>query len=208
LGIFMSGKSTPGNWVQQTSDASFPALKRYVESVLLKSGISPLSLETRGGENENYAESQVYLLNKLPIVEFGKVATFRLKEFDIKQEVYAAEFDWDLLLKAITKHRILFKPLPRFQVVNRDFSLLLDQGVTFESLRKLAFKTEKKLLKQVTLFDVYDGEKIQAGKKSYALSFTLLDENKTLTDKQIDKVMMQIARVFEKEFGAQVRGLS
>ncbi len=208
LGIFMSGKSTPGNWVQQSSDASFPALKRYVESVLLKSGISPLSLETRGGENENYAESQVYLLNKLPLVEFGKVATFRLKEFDIKQEVYAAEFDWDLLLKAITKHRILFKPLPRFQVVNRDFSLLLDQGVTFESLRKLAFKTEKKLLKQVFLFDVYDGEKIQAGKKSYALSFTLLDENKTLTDKQIDKVMMQIARAFEKDFGAQVRGLS
>ncbi len=208
LGIFMSGKSTPGNWVQQASDASFPALKRYVESVLLKSGISPLSMETRGGENENYAESQVYLLNEQALVEFGKVATFRLKEFDIKQEVYAAEFDWDLLLKAITKHRILFKPLPRFQVVNRDFSLLLDQGVTFESLRKLAFKTEKKLLKQVTLFDVYDGEKIQAGKKSYALSFTLLDENKTLTDKQIDKVMMQIARAFEKDFGAQVRGLS
>jgi len=208
LGVFLSGISTPGNWIQQASDASFPALKRYVDSVLLKTGISPLSLETSGGENDNYTESQVYLLDKKPLVEFGKVANFRLKEFDIKQEVYAAEFDWDLLLKAITKHRVLFKPLPRFQVVNRDFSLLLDRSVTYESLRKLAFKTEKKLLKQVKLFDVYDGEKIQAGKKSYALSFTLLDENKTLTDKQIDKVMMQIARAFEKEFGAQVRGLN
>ena len=145
-----------------------------MESVLLKTGINPLSLEIRGGENKNYAESQVYQLGERTLVEFGKVATFRLKEFDIKQEVYAAEFNWDLLLKAIAQHRILFQPLPRFQVVSRDFSLLLDRSVTFESLRKLAFKTERTLLKQVALFDVYDGDKIQAGKKSYALSFTLL----------------------------------
>ncbi len=208
MGIFMSGKSTPGNWTQKSSEASFPALKRYVESVLLKTGINPLSLETRGGENKNYEESQVWRLGEKSLVEFGKVATFLLKEFDIKQEVYAAEFNWDLLLKAITNHRILFEPLPRFQVVNRDFSILLDRAVTFESLRKLAFKTERTLLKQVALFDVYDGEKIQAGKKSYALSFTLLDENKTLTDKQIDKVMMEIAKAFEKEFGAQIRGMN
>jgi phenylalanyl-tRNA synthetase beta chain len=208
MGIFMSGSSTPGNWTQKSSVASFPVLKRYVDSVLLKTGINPLSLDTSGGVNEHFKDSQVYLSLKRPIVEFGKVATSLLKEFDIKQEVYAAEFDWDLLLEAITGHRILFRPLPRFQVVNRDFSLLLDRGVTFESLRNLAFKTEKKLLKQVTLFDVYDGDKIQAGKKSYALTFTLLDEEKTLTDKQIDKVMMDLARVFEKEFGAQVRGLS
>jgi phenylalanyl-tRNA synthetase beta chain len=208
MGIFMSGRSTPGNWIQKSADASFHALKRYVDSVLLKTGMSPLSLDTTGGADGNFEESRVYLFREKPLVEFGKVAPFLLKEFDIKQGVYAAEFDWDLLLEAITGHRILFSPLPRFQVVNRDFSLLLDRGVTFESLRKLAFKTEKKLLKQVTLFDVYDGEKIQAGKKSYALTFTLLDEDKTLTDKQIDKVMMDLARVFEKELGAQVRGLN
>ena len=208
LGIFMSGKSTPGNWTQKASEASFPALKRYVESVLLKTGLDPLSLDARGSDNENLAEGQVYLWEERPLVEFGRVAAFRLKEFDIKQDVFAAEFDWDLLLEAIGKHRILFSPLPRFQVVNRDFSLLLDRNVSFEALRKLAFKTENKLLKQVTLFDVYDGEKIQKGKKSYALSFTLLSEDKTLTDKQIDKVMMALARVFEKELGAQVRGLN
>jgi len=208
LGIFMSGKSTPGNWMQQASEASFPALKRYVESVLLKTGINPLSLESSGGKSETYTESQVYMTMDKPIVEFGKVAPSLLKLFDIKQDVYAAEFDWDLLLKAVTKHRILFKPLPRFQVVTRDFSLLLDQGVSFDSLRKLALKTEKRLLKQVALFDVYEGDKIEAGKKSYALTFTLLDEVKTLTDKQIDKVMMNLARAFEKEFGAQVRGMN
>lgn len=207
LGIYLSGKSTPGNWIQKASEASFPALKRWVESVLLKTGINPLSLDSQGGENEHFSESQVYSIGEKPLVEFGKVARGQLKAFDIKQDVYAAEFDWDLLLKAITKHRTLFKPLPRFQVVNRDFSLLLDRGVTFESLRKLALKTERKLLKRVELFDVYEGDKIEKGKKSYALSFTLLSEDKTLTDKQIDKVMMNLARSFEKEFGAQVRGL-
>ena len=111
-------------------------------------------------------------------------------------------------LYSLTKHRILFTPLPRFQVVLRDFSMVLDKQVTFESLRSLAFKTERKLLKNVTLFDVYDGEKIEKGKKSYALSFTLLDENKTLTDKQIDKVMLNLARAFERDFGAKIRGMS
>lgn len=208
LGLFMTGKSTPGNWTQKASDASFPALKRFVESILLKTGIDPLSLKTSGGEHENFSESLVYLAGDRSLVEFGKVAASRIREFDIKQEVYAAEFDWDLLVKAVSRHRIKFRPLPRFQVVNRDFSLLLDKNVTFEALRLLAFKTEKKLLKQVTLFDFYEGDKIQKGKKSYALSFTLLSEDKTLTDKQIDKVMMALARAFEKELGAQVRGLN
>ena len=131
-----------------------------------------------------------------------------LKQFDIDQPVFAAEFNWDRILKALTNYRILFTPLPRFQVVLRDFSLMLDKQVTFESLRSLAFKTERKLLKNVTLFDVYDGEKIERGKKSYALSFTLLDKDKTLTDKQIDKTMMNLARAFEKEFGAIIRGMN
>lgn len=208
MGIFMSGKSTPGNWVQKASEASFPALKRYVESVLLKTGISPQSLNITGGENESFGESQVYSLGEKALVEFGKVAPSMLKAFDIKQDVYAAEFDWDLVLEALAKHRTLFKPLPRFQVVMRDLSLLLNKSVSFESLRLLAFKTEKRLLKQVALFDVYEGDKIEAGKKSYALSFTLLSEDKTLTDKQIDKSIMAIARAYEKEFGAQVRGLN
>jgi phenylalanyl-tRNA synthetase beta chain len=207
LGIYLSGFSQTGNWVQKAETSSFYILKSHIESVLEKLGIDPFSLETRGTENPEFSEGQVYLANGKKLVEFGSVHSSLLKKFDIDQAVYAAEFNWDLVLKALAKHKILFTPLPRFQVVVRDFSMMLDKQVTLEALRKLAFKTERKLLKRVSLFDVYEGDKIEKGKKSYALSFTLLDESKTLTDKQIDKVMMNLARAFEKEYGALIRGL-
>ncbi|MCK5136322.1 MAG: phenylalanine--tRNA ligase subunit beta [Bacteroidales bacterium] len=210
MGIFLSGKSRPGNWVQETDVSSYYVLKSYVETVLVKLGINPYVLESGGQENPDFSDREVYTCRGDQIVEFGSVAPAVLKEFDIKQEVFAAEFNWDSVLKILANQRILFKQLPRFQAVIRDFSLMLDQEVTFESLRKLAFKTEKKLLKKVTLFDVYEGDKIEKGKKSYALSFTLLNEEKTLTDEQIDKidkVMEKIARAFEKELGAIVRGM-
>ncbi len=208
MGIFLSGNSQPGNWVQKPGTSSFYVLKSFVESVLVKLGIDPFLLKTAGLDNPDFSEGLVYLLNGKPLVEFGAVSSRLLKQFDIDQQVFAAEFNWDRILYTLTRHRILFSPLPRFQVVLRDFSMVLDKQVTFESLRSLAFKTERKLLKKVSLFDVYDGEKIEKGKKSYALSFTLLDENKTLTDKQIDKIMLNLARAFEREFAAKIRGLS
>jgi len=207
LGLFLSGKVRPGNWVSPAVEASYPELKTWVETVLLKLGIDPVDLESTGIENPHLREGQSYLQKDRRVVEFGRVAPSLLNMFDIKQEVFAAEFRWDLVLELISGHRILFRPLPRFQAVTRDFSLMLDRKVTFESLRKLAFQTEKKLLKKVSLFDVYEGDKIEKGKKSYALSFTLLDEDKTLTDKQIDKTMLRIARAFESELGASVRGM-
>ncbi len=207
MGLFLSGNSQPGNWIQKPAESSFHVLKSYVETVLTKLGIDPAELETAGTENPHLEEGQVYLIKNKPVVEFGRVAPGTLKQFDIKQAVFAAEFNWDLVLAALADHRILFKPLPRFQVVTRDFSLMLDRKVTFESLRTLAFRTEKKLLKKVILFDVYEGDKIEKGKKSYALSFTLLDKDKTHTDKQIDKTMLRIAKAFETELGASVRGM-
>jgi phenylalanyl-tRNA synthetase beta chain len=207
LGIFLSGNVRQGNWVQKAEKASFHHLKSYVEMILVKLGIEPTTLDCSTSPNQNFSEALVYGLKDATLVEFGQVAQKTVKEFDIKQEVFAAEFNWDLVLKALSGHRILFNPLPRFQVVTRDFSLMLDRNVTFESLRALAFRAEKKLLKNVTLFDVYEGEKIEQGKKSYALSFTLLDEDKTLTDKQIDKAMQRIARAFEDELGASIRGM-
>jgi len=188
-------------------EASFQEMRTWVETVLLKLGIDPLDLETSGIQNPNLDEGQAYLLKDRQVLEFGRIAAPVLKIFDIKQAVFAAEFNWDLVLDLLSQHRILFKPLPRFQVVTRDFSLMLDRKVTFESLRTLAFSTEKKLLKKVSLFDVYEGDKIEKGKKSYAISFTLLDEDKTLTDKQIDKAMLRIARAFESELGASIRGM-
>ncbi len=207
LGIYLSGKVQQGNWVQKPVEASFQHMKSYVEMVLIKLGIEPMTLDCTGSENPHYDEALIYLHNRTPLVEFGKVARHTMKLFDIKQQVFAAEFNWDLVLNALSGHRILFKPLSRFHVVTRDFSLALDKSVTFESLRTLAFKAEKKLLKKVTLFDVYEGDKVEKGKKSYALTFTLLDEDKTLTDKQIDKAMLRIASAFEKELGASVRGM-
>lgn len=208
MSLLLSGKSQPGNWVQTAGESSFYVLKNYLETVLVKLGIDPRTLESAAKDNPDFSEGQVYSFRDTPVVEYGSVDPALLKEFDIKQAVYAAEFNWDNVLKILADHRILFKTLPRFQVVTRDFSLMLDRKVTFESLQTLAFKTEKRLLKQVTLFDVYEGDKIEKGKKSYALTFTLLDEEKTLTDKQIDKVMLNLARAFEKEFGAVVRGMN
>ncbi len=207
MGIYLSGNVQQGNWIQKPVEASFQQLKTNVEMVLIKLGIDPMTLACKGSENPSFDEALIYLQNDSPLVEFGRVAQQTVKQFDIKQTVYAAEFNWDLVLKVLTGHRILFKPLPRFQVVTRDFSLMLDRSVTFEALRTLAFKAEKKLLKKVALFDVYEGDKIEKGKKSYALTFTLLDEDKTLTDKQIDKAMLRIAGAFEKELGASVRGM-
>ena len=208
MGIFLSGRSQPGNWVQAPGESSFYVQKSYVEKVLLKLGIDPQTLKSEGTENHDYEESQLYSFRGTPLVEFGSVAPTVLKNFDIKQAVFAAEFNWNNVLKILSDHRILFKSLPRFQVVTRDFSLMLDRTVTFESLRTLAFKTEKRLLKRVSLFDVYEGDKIEKNKKSYALTFTLLDEEKTLTDKQIDKVMLNLAKSFKREFGALVRGMN
>ncbi len=207
MGIFLSGNVQQGNWVQKPVESSFHQLKSYVETVLIKLGIDPLALDCAGSENPHFDEGLVYKYNSTLLVEFGRVAQKTVKQFDIKQQVFVAEFNWDLVLNALSGHRILFKPLSRFQVVTRDFSLMLDRKVTFESLRTLAFKAEKKLLKRVTLFDVYEGDKIEKGKKSYALTFTLLDEDKTLTDKQIDKAMLRIASAFEKELGASIRGM-
>lgn len=207
MGIFLSGNVQSANWMQKAVEASFYQLKTYVELVLTKLGIDPTDLESKATDNPGFDEGMTYLLKSTPLVEFGRIAQQKLDQFDIKQEVFAAEFDWDLVMELLASHRILFKPLPRFQVVRRDFSLMLDKQVTFESLRALAFKAEKKLLKKVTLFDVYEGDKIEKGKKSYALTFTLLDEDKTLTDKQIDKAMLRIAKAFEQELGASVRGM-
>ncbi len=208
MGIFLSGKSQPGNWVQASGGSSFYVLKNYVETVLAKLGIDPYTLDLKGNENPNYEDGQAYSFRNLPIVEYGSVSPVILREFDVKQPVFAAEFNWDNVLNTLSDHLILFKSLPRFQVVTRDFSLMLNRNVTFESLRTLAYKTEKKLLKKVSLFDVYEGDKIEKGKKSYALTFTLLDEGKTLTDKQIDRVMMNLARAFERELGAIIRGMN
>ena len=206
LGIFLTGNTREGNWIQRAEPSSFYTLKSSVETVLDRLGIDPFGLEVADEENSNFSESLSFAAGGRHIVEYGKISPTLLDKFGIGQEIFAAEFNWENVMELLADQRIIFRPLPRFQVVNRDLSLMLDRSVTYRSLRSLAFRTEPDLLRNVTLFDVYEGDKIEAGKKSYALSFTLLDEEKTLTDKQIDRTMDNIARAFKKELGAVVRG--
>ncbi len=206
LGIFLTGRYTPSNWITDADEVSYYHIKAWVEQVFDRLGIDRYKMESGDPDEKLYSEGRSYLSGNKPVVTFGKVHPDLLAEFDIDQDVFAAEFDWDLVMKKLKKTGITFEPLPKFPEVKRDLSLELDRNVKFEQLRDLAFKTEKKLLQEIELFDVYEGEKIEEGKKSYALSFTLLDREKTLTDKQIDKVMNKISRSFEQELEAAVRG--
>ncbi len=206
MGIFLTGNYTAENWVTKGDQVSFYHLKSVVMLVLDKLGIDRGRMKMGEISDAQFDQALEYRIEKGSVARFGKVNSTLLESFDIKQEVYAAEFNWDLVMRLHKKAKTVFRPLPRFPEVKRDLSLMLDRHITFAQLKELAFKTERKILKAVDLFDVYEGEKIEQGKKSYALSFILLDEEKTLKDKQIDKVMGRIALAFEKELGAVVRG--
>ena len=159
---------------------------------------SPLS-------NDVFSEGQQLSVGKHSLVEFGSLKTSILKHFGISQSVFCANFNWDHLLKVINQQTIKFKDISKYPEVKRDFSLLINEDVTFESLYKLAKQTENNFLKDVNLFDVYRGDKLAEGKKSYALNFTLQDKNKTLTESQIDKIMSKIQKRFESELSAELR---
>ena len=142
---------------------------------------------------------------KKTLCEAGIISTKILKQTDIDSDVYFAELDWDLLLKESGKNKITYSEISKYPSVKRDLALLVDTGISFAELEKTAFATEKKLLKEVVLFDVYEGKNLPAGKKSYAISFILEDEEKTLTDKQIDNIMNNLLKAFEQKLEAKLR---
>ena len=145
------------------------------------------------------------MVGKHSVVEFGSLKTKTLSAFGISQSVFCANFNWDNLIKVINQNTIKFKEISKYPEVKRDFSLLINEDVTFDNLYKLAKQSENNYLKDVNLFDVYTGDKLAEGKKSYAISFTLQDNKKTLTDSQIDKIMSKIQKRFESELGAELR---
>lgn len=206
MGIFLTGNYTAENWVTTGDRVSYYHLKSVVMLVLDKLGIDRAKMKMGEISDAQFDQALEFSIEKGSVARFGKVNSKLLESFDINQEVYAAEFNWDLVMRLHKKAKTVFRPLPRFPEVKRDLSLMLDRHITFVQLKELAFKTERRILKEVDLFDVYEGDNIEQGKKSYALSFILLDEEKTLKDKQIDKVMGRIALAFEKELGAVVRG--
>ncbi len=155
--------------------------------------------------NALFAYGLKYTIGGKVVVEFGEVSNHLTEEFDCKAPVFYADFHWEALLDLAKNHRVIYKEIPRFPEVRRDLSMVLDEKVTYAQLRDLAFKTEKNLLKKLNLFDVYKGEKIGPGKKSYAITYILQYLSKTLTDEEIDAVMKKLISAYEKELGAVIR---
>lgn len=203
LSIFVSGNRAAENWNSPLRKSDFFYLKGIVTAVLERLGIT--DLKTSPVKNDIFSEGTAIGFKKSRLVEFGVVKKKIMKHFDIEQEVLFADFKWDEVIEVTRNRPHKFSGISKFQPVRRDFALLLDNAVQFEDIYDLAFKTESKFLKNVNLFDVYQGENLPEGKKSYAVSFILQDEQKTLTDKQIDKIMNKLQQSFEKQLGADLR---
>ncbi len=205
LAIAVTGTDARPSWNTKSAPVSFFTLRAAVEKVLLRFGIDSYSLKSATSQNDIFAEGITLSQGAKPFVELGIVSPKICKALGVKQEVFYAEFDFDALVKSTRKHKITVSELSKFPEVKRDLALLIDQSVSFEKLREVAHSAEKKLLKSVSLFDVYQGNKLPEGKKSYALSFVLEDKNQTLTDKVIEKTMANIRRQLERVCAAEVR---
>ncbi len=205
LALILSGKQTKENWKTNKQNTDFFYLKAYVELIFEKLGFDINKIVKEYISNEIFSEGLVYKIKNKTIVEFGSISKKLLKRFDVSQNTYYADFNWDNMLSIIPEIKITYQELPKFPAVRRDLSLLLDEKIKFDDLKNSAFKLEKKLLKEVDLFDVYQGDKIAKGKKSYAISYIIQDDNKTLTDKQVDKIMNKIQSFYQREFNAELR---
>ena len=205
LGIAITGLASQLSWNSKAEGASFFTLRGIVERLLKRFGIDIYALQSEALQSELYADAVILRQGPKEVLRMGVVAPSLRKKFDIKQDVFFAEIDFDQLIKMTKKAKIQFKELSKFPEVKRDLALLVDKSVTFAQLRGIAFATEKKLLKSVSLFDVYEGDKLPEGKKSYALSFILEDKNQTLTDKQIERTMANLQTQLEQKAGAEVR---
>lgn len=202
LTLTVTGKRIAETWTQQQQASDFFMFKGLVTMVLERLGIT--KIQTQPLTNDIFAEGAAFSIGKDIIVEFGTVKKAILKEFDIKQEVFYADYNWDAIIKLVSV-KIKYGEVSKFPEVRRDLALLVDSSTSFENIYTIARQTEKSLLKDISLFDVYEGKNLPEGKKSYAVSFILRDNNKTLKDEQIDKIMGKIQANLETQAGAQLR---
>ena len=205
LDLFLTGNTGSQSWNYKTSPTNFFNIKSSVEMILSRLGFKTDSFSAGESNKKYFAESVSYILNNKSVAEAGRISKKYLSHFDISQDVYYAHIEWDVVLKLIKSHTITFHELPKYPSVKRDLALLIDRGVTFSTIRELAYKTERNILQSVNLFDVYENDNLGKSKKSYAVSFILRDDTKTLTDKNIEKVMNNLIRTFEKELNAHIR---
>ena len=206
LGLWVTGKRVEGSWAHPNEDSSFYELKAYVMNILVRIGLPMGGLLIETGDNDIFAKSIVVKdRNGKVYLELGLVKKAILAAFDIEQEVYYADLNWTLLTSKVRGAKVSFKEISKFPAVSRDLALLVDKQVTFAEIEKVCFAADKKLLKKVELFDVYEGKNLEAGKKSYAINLTLQDEDKTMNDKQTDNIMQKIVQSLEKQLGAKLR---
>ena len=205
LSIAMTGLETLQGWNTKAVASDFFHLKSIVGNILKRFGHDIDSMQWESGSDRLYSDGLRIKLNGKELLKMGKVSPYVKNMFDSKADVWYMEMDFDLLVKSVRKHKITVTDLPKFPEVRRDLALLVNKEVTFSQLRNIAFATEKKVLKNVSLFDVYEGDKLPEGKKSYALSFILQDESRTMTDQIIDRIMTGIASRMQSEANAEIR---
>ena len=205
LDLFITGNTGRLSWNSRTNPSDFFNIKSSVEMILSRLGVKPESLISGGTNKKYFAESSTYILNNKLVAEAGRISKSYLSKFDIGQDVYWGHIEWDYLLKMIKKHSISFSELSKYPSVKRDLALLLDRSIKFSQVRDIALRTEKNLIHDINLFDVYENDSLGKNKKSYAVSFILRDDLKTMTDKNIDKIMNNLIKAFENELNAQIR---
>ena len=205
LSMAIYGAQSSQSWNSKAEGSSFFHLKAVAEKLLRRFGMDIYTLRSEAIQNEIFSEGLSLKAGNKELLQIGTISPKIRKVFDLKGEVYFLDIDFDTLLKYTRKHKVTAHELPKFPAVKRDLALLVDNGVSYAELRQIAFQTEKKLLKDVTLFDVYTGDKLEAGKKSYALGFILQDETKTLDYKTIDNTMNKLIEAFGKKAGATIR---
>ncbi len=205
LSMFVTGNLNPESWHEGQKQADVFHLKSQVYNMLDKLNIDERMFQSQHISDETFAQCMKLTWNGKEVIVFGQLKGGLLKAFEIDQPVFWADFNWDLIMEILKAHKLSYKPVSKFPEVRRDLALLVDSSVEFADLKKLAYNSEKKLLKSVNLFDVYEGDKIEKGKKSYALSFILQDDTKTLTDMIIDKTMKKLANTYQYKVGATLR---
>ena len=205
LSIIISGLEKAENWNNESKNVDFFYLKGFVHQLLTKLQFQNNDIKAENVQKSYFKAGLSYSIRHKQIVEFGELSIKTLKEMGIKQQTFYADFNWENIMKLSDQHDINMVEISKFPIVRRDLALVVDKSVTFAEIEAIAKKTEKNILKSVGLFDVYEGEKLDEGKKSYSINFSLQDNNKTLKDKQIDKLMNKLISNYERELGALIR---
>ncbi len=203
LSLYITGNILPKNWIEKERKTNFYFLKRWVDSIMKRMNINVTTLSEITSAQFQYG--LMYFNKNTPLVSFGKLSNDCLKIFDIKQDVYFAEFNWDNLISIAIEQKVIFKELPKYPAVHRDLAMIISKETNYSTLESIAYKYCKELLVEVSLFDVYEGESIGTGKKSYAMSFVLQSNERTLTDAEINKAMDTLIKAYEKDVEAIIR---